>query len=258
MAALQSHLPAVGEGGNLASVLEHCMYCGAALSRVGVDFQGLLQPVYELCTLRLFSANCAAAVEAFCARLEGHKWLPMHAPAFGGHKARAATAAAAAAGDADSNGAAGEAGAPVEDLTPPYVLMEHFPLAVFTNGVLSALNELRHCALLGLQRPMASVLQAALEQAAAALVHYKHTHVLGESEAPLFRAAARAMSDVVVSFLATCFGRVFAGGAARLNSSAVSAMLQELAEAPGAVSAETVAPVALPATVASTSPVIAV
>ena len=42
------------------------------------------------------------------------------------------------------------------DLTaPPYAVMEHAPLAVFVNGVLTALNELRHCALQGAARPAA-------------------------------------------------------------------------------------------------------
>ena len=42
-----------------------------------------------------------------------------------------------------------------EDQAPPYQIMEHVPLAVFTNGVLTALNELRHCALLGLNKQAA-------------------------------------------------------------------------------------------------------
>ena len=33
--------------------------------------------------------------------------------------------------------------------------MEHLPLAVLVNAVLSALNELRHCVLLSLSRPAA-------------------------------------------------------------------------------------------------------
>jgi hypothetical protein len=53
-----------------------------------------------------------------------------------------------------STAAAGE-----DDAAPPYVLMEAPPLAVFTNGVLAALNELRHCAPLALRDLFTSRLQ---------------------------------------------------------------------------------------------------
>ena len=46
-----------------------------------------------------------------------------------------------------------------EDAGPPYSLLEHMPLAVFTNGLLSAFNELRHCALLSLSIPVAQIVQ---------------------------------------------------------------------------------------------------
>ena len=41
--------------GSLSSVLEHCMYCGMSLARVGLDFRGLLPPVFEACILAMFS-----------------------------------------------------------------------------------------------------------------------------------------------------------------------------------------------------------
>ncbi|KAJ9530654.1 hypothetical protein QJQ45_014816 [Haematococcus lacustris] len=193
--ALSRHLPAITEGGQLASALEHCMYCGSSLSRVGLDFQGLLQPLFESCTLGLLTQHLAAAVELFNARLESHKWVAMPTPMQSAHKGRAsdrtppastlpapspsspptantAGSGAAAGGlgglggpgslgvvgvvgpGATVRGVAGEVVGEV-DLSPPYSLMEHLPLAVFTNGLLTALNELRHCALLGVARPAA-------------------------------------------------------------------------------------------------------
>ena len=56
--ALREHLPRITEGGSLASVLEHCMYCGMSLARVGLDIRGLLPPVFEACVLGLFSKVC--------------------------------------------------------------------------------------------------------------------------------------------------------------------------------------------------------
>jgi len=54
---LRRQLPRITEGGSLASVLEHCMYCGMSLGRVGLDFRGLLVPVFEQEVLRLFSSS---------------------------------------------------------------------------------------------------------------------------------------------------------------------------------------------------------
>ncbi len=53
--ALRQHLPAIAEGGSLSSVLEHCMYCGMSLARVGLDFRGLLPPIFEACVLNMFA-----------------------------------------------------------------------------------------------------------------------------------------------------------------------------------------------------------
>ena len=48
-------------------------YCGSSLSRVGLDFQGLLQPMFEQCTFQIFASQLSTAVDAFNTKLEGHK-----------------------------------------------------------------------------------------------------------------------------------------------------------------------------------------
>lgn len=229
LAALQRHLPRVEEGTNLAAVLEHSMYCCSSLSRVGLDFSGMLEPLFQLCILHLFSSKLAVAVDAFHQRLDSHKWVAMPTPMF--HQK--AKQGEAAAGGSSENGAAATSSDGTDQqqqqqqLTPPYELMEHVPLAVFTNGVLSALNELRHCALLPLQQPAGSILQSALEQVASSMVHYRHTRSLADSEVPLFLAAARSLSDVVVGYTAACFGAIFPGGRQQLNAAAVTGILQD-------------------------------
>jgi len=40
---------------SLASVLEHCMYCGMSLARVGLDFRGLLPPIFEAAIANVFN-----------------------------------------------------------------------------------------------------------------------------------------------------------------------------------------------------------
>lgn len=135
---------------------------------MGLDFQSLLHPLFESAALQLFAGHLTGAVEAFNSRLESHKWVALPTPM---HKTRQqeqakATAAAAAAAATEASAAEGtsatspadgapQGSVPPEDLSPPYVIMEHLPLAVLTNAVLSAFNELRHCALLSLGRPAA-------------------------------------------------------------------------------------------------------
>ena len=59
---LAAVLPRIGEGGSLASVLEHCMYCGMSLGRVGLDFRGLLVPLFEAQVLRLYANSVKVSV----------------------------------------------------------------------------------------------------------------------------------------------------------------------------------------------------
>lgn len=50
-------------------------------------------------------------------------------------------------------------GAGEDNAGPPYALLEHAPLAVLTNGLLAAFNELRHCAPLSLCTSVSAILQ---------------------------------------------------------------------------------------------------
>lgn len=77
---------------------------------MGLDFQALLLPLFESCSLQLFGSHLSAAVDAFNLRLEGHKWVAMPAPMMGRGRAEkqqqqqvAAAAAAAAAGEGEDH-----------------------------------------------------------------------------------------------------------------------------------------------------------
>ena len=86
---------------------------------------------------------------SFAAMLDTHKWVAM-------------ASAAARARPAPVPTIAGGEGRGSEAPAPPYELMEFAPLAVLTNGLLGALNELRHCAPLALATPAARLLQVCL------------------------------------------------------------------------------------------------
>lgn len=192
--ALVNHLPRIHEGGNLASVLEHCLYCGSSLSRVGLDFQASLHPLFEQSVMSIFSVTLANALEAFNSRLESHKWVSLPAMA---------SRSKAVNGDQVVNGA------DQPDLAPPYSIMEHVPLAVLTNGILAAMNDLRHCALLSTVDLSASLLDECVEHSCASLLHYSQTRTLSSQDLATFHLAVKTMLEVCLPYYSACFSRVF-------------------------------------------------
>ncbi|KAK9811427.1 hypothetical protein WJX72_003806 [[Myrmecia] bisecta] len=223
LAALRRHLPRISEGGSLSSVLEHCMYCGMSLARVGLDFRGLLPPIFEACVLSVFAKAAGSAVETFSMVLEMHKWVAM--PAMSARSQARRTGS----GDGGANPKA-DAASLADDAAPPYVLMEHVPLAIFTNGLLSAFNELRHCAPLSLCEPIGLLVQEALERVVAAMAHYSATRMLEEPERALFDAACKAVAKVVCPYIAACFGRIYPGSAQLIDVARAAQPLNQLLE----------------------------
>lgn len=57
---VESALDRIADGSALASVLDHCMYCGMSLGRVGLDFRGLLPSIFQ----KRIHAIVASAVRA--------------------------------------------------------------------------------------------------------------------------------------------------------------------------------------------------
>ncbi|KAL2629029.1 hypothetical protein R1flu_013715 [Riccia fluitans] len=194
LAVLQEVLPRVTEGVSLAIILEQSMYCGMSLGRVGLDFRGLLPPLFEASVNDLFVRNMSITVENFQHVLDTHRWVPL--PPVG----------AGVRGDSSS-----------DDISPPYSLMDHPPLASFVNGVLAALNELRHCAPINLKSILALEVQKALQSVADSLLRYNATRMMRDTESNLFLAMCRAFIEVACPYVVLCFGRCYLGGASLIQ-----------------------------------------
>ncbi|XP_031096389.1 conserved oligomeric Golgi complex subunit 8 [Ipomoea triloba] len=189
---LKVMLPKINEGGSLSNILDQCMYCAMGLGWVGLDFRGLLPPLFEEAVLNLFTKNMNTAVENFQLVLDSHRWVPLPAVGF----------PASSLGDESQ-----------EDVTPPSSLMEHPPLAVFVNGVSAAMNELRPCAPLSLKHVLAQELVKGLQAVSDSLQRYNTTRMLRENESVLFISLCRAFIEVAFPHCVTCFGRCYPGGA---------------------------------------------
>ncbi|XP_034890904.1 conserved oligomeric Golgi complex subunit 8 [Populus alba] len=190
---LKIMLPKITEGGSLSNILDSCMYCAVGLNWVGLDFRGLLPPLFEEAVLNLFSKNMNTAVENFQLVLDSHRWVPLPAVGFPSYSI----------GEEQQ-----------EDVTPPSYLMEHPPLAVFINGVSAAMNELRPCAPVSLKHVLAQELIKGLQAVSDSLLRYNATRMLRENESGLFLSLCRSFIEVAYPHCATCFGRCYPGGAA--------------------------------------------
>ena len=228
LALVEKTLPRIDEGGALASVMEHCGYCGGSLARVGLDFRPMLPPLFADAARGIFTRAMDAAAGEFERTVETHRW------------ATAPSSAAARAKERDRDG--GDGGA---DAAPPYALLEHVPIAALTNAILAALNDLRHCALPQLRQPLADELRACVERCAHALMRVEARRFgrgpgeedPGAGTRAAFTGACKALAEVAAPYLEVCYGRVFRGGeklvdvrgaVAGLKSSIVSAGLRGL------------------------------
>ncbi|KAK8940498.1 hypothetical protein KSP39_PZI010582 [Platanthera zijinensis] len=242
LATLEIMLPKISEGGLLSNILDQCMYCAMGLGLVGVDFRGLLPPLFEEYLssfhlfINLFSKNMSTAVENFQVVLDSHRWVPLPSVGF------------AVSGTNEES---------LDDVTPPSFLMEHPPIAVFVNGmgilvfsalmslltnklkgeifvvsnhrgkvavimqssmrslgVSAAMNDLRPCAPVSLKHILADELVNGLQAVSNSLLQYSAVQVLRGSESPLFLSLCQAFIEVAYPYCATCFGRCYPNGAA--------------------------------------------
>ncbi|PKA57298.1 hypothetical protein AXF42_Ash002602 [Apostasia shenzhenica] len=196
LATLEIMLPKISEGGSLSNILDQCMYCAMGLGLVGLDFRGLLPPLFEDAVVNLFSKNMSTAVENFQVVLDSHRWVPLPSVGF------------------TSNGSADES---KDDVAPPSGLMEHPPLAVFVNGVSAAMNDLRPCAPLNLKHVLAMELVKGLQAVSNSLIQYNAVRVLRGNESSLFLSLCQAFIEVAYPYCATCFGRCYPNGAALIT-----------------------------------------
>ncbi|XP_075489197.1 conserved oligomeric Golgi complex subunit 8-like [Primulina tabacum] len=193
---LKVMLPKISEGGSLSNILDQCMYCAMGLGWVGLDFRGLLPPLFEEAVLNLFSKNMSTAVENFQLVLDSHRWVPLPSVGF------------PASGFGEES---------LDDVTPPSNLMEHPPLAVFINGVSAAMNELRPCAPLSLKHVLAQELIKGLQAVSDSLLRYNTTRMLRSNESALFFKLCQAFNEVVFPHCVMCFNRCYPGGAALIG-----------------------------------------
>ncbi|XP_078179591.1 conserved oligomeric Golgi complex subunit 8-like [Carex rostrata] len=174
LSTLEEMLPKISDGVSMSNTLDNCMYCAIGLGMVGLDFRALLPPIFESAAFNMFSKNMSTAIENFQVVLDSHRWVPMPSVGFA------------------NNGAMDDTR---DDVTPPFVLMEHPPLPVFVNGVSAAMNELKPCAPLSLKQIFAQEVVRGLQAVSNSLVTYNDNHMLRGNESTLFLALCHTVME---------------------------------------------------------------
>ncbi len=181
---VEETLPQISDGSSLASVLESCSYAGRALARVGCDPRGaLLFGMVKDSAVRVFDDLLEVAEETFVEMVGVHRWVAIPV------------------------GKGGQGGEEHASVTPPMALVEHTPLAVYTNGVLAALNELRHCCPVEVRQRVEARLSQSIQLVERALDEVERPR--GIEEEQVYAMARRAMREVMVPFLRDSLQRLF-------------------------------------------------
>lgn len=186
---LRALLAQVADGAALASLLEQCMYTGASLARVGVDLRPRVAPLFAARVRTLFRAALAATAAQFAAAL-------------GACSFTAATRLVASSASAPTTRNTTAPGA------PPARLADISLLAALTNSVVAALNELRPCAVLALQQPLACVLSDTL-RTLVSVVATKAAAATAPAERAAAHAFCEALADDALPYIARCFDAVW-------------------------------------------------
>ena len=211
--SLHFHIPPpsnflrIKDGAALHDLLEHVMFFGASLGRLGADFRPLVVPVFEEAIAALVLGRWASAEADFAAalranhELESFGVLPLYIPV--------STIAAAAAAD----GSVGAAGTPrdgSEPPEPPQSILAFPALAHSVNQFLDSFNHLRQCASRSLRPVLEASFEGSLQRFACLLA--KHTEdVAGNPDAAeeaslLWREAGEVALPHCCDSLAFLFG----------------------------------------------------
>lgn len=180
-----------GVGNRLDSLLGQCMYFGLSFSRVGADFRGLLPPLFHAAALKSFNTEVLNATNRFNKAMKSYSPQPVPSTVTSTTMSTMTTKP--------------------DELNPPIELLQHPPLAAFINSILSAFNNLRHCAPISLASPVTDSVCSALKtiiQSTCAF-HRAEAAALNETERSSFANFCQVLGKKVIPYMEECLEAFF-------------------------------------------------
>eukprot|EP01059_Diplonema_ambulator_P004842 TRINITY_DN14580_c0_g1_i1.p1 TRINITY_DN14580_c0_g1~~TRINITY_DN14580_c0_g1_i1.p1 ORF type:complete len:590 (+),score=192.64 TRINITY_DN14580_c0_g1_i1:39-1808(+) len=180
---IRKHLPMVTCGGELKQLLTQSQQCGKELAKKGVDIRPVLYDMFSKRILNLWEQGIDGAYSSFQLSLGNHTWTNKHSTSALKEPRYERTGVSTA---------------------PPQLLRQYLPLGYLTNGILSALNEVRRCALTSLTPQTIAKLSATLSQCVADVVDVYNTQSLDENELQGYLAFIKVMHDDLLPYIGRC------------------------------------------------------
>lgn len=193
--------------GSFDAVIGQCMYFGLSFSRVGADFRGLLVPIFTKLIRHHFQSSIVKATDQFELDMENYTFI---------NKLTINTFSTTSRTDSNS-------------LAPPETLLSFQPLALYCNGVLSALNELQNCAPIALTVDVALIIEASLIKVSQNIIKFyrQEQQALGAKERDNFVKFCCAFAYELVPYLQRCMQEIFKLNLLAMNLSISAAALQK-------------------------------
>lgn len=174
---------------SLEAALNQCMYFGLSFSRVGADFRTLLVPIFVKVIGKNFNARVSKVTDQFELDLDNYTFI---------NKISINVLSVIGKGDPKS-------------LSPPETLLNFQPLALYCNGILSALNEFRNCAPIALVNEVTVRLEHSMKIVANNISKFyrQEQQALGAKERDNFVKFCCAFAYDLTPYIQRCIHDVF-------------------------------------------------
>lgn len=178
-----------GEITSYENILGQCMYFGLSFSRVGADFRTLLVPIFVKVVVTNFHARITKVTDQFELDMDNYTFIN-----------KISINVLSAIGKSDPN-----------SLSPPETLLNFQPLALYCNGILSALNEFRNCAPIALVNEVTVRLEHSLKIVANNISKFyrQEQQALGAKERDNFVKFCCAFAYDLTPYIQRCIHDVF-------------------------------------------------
>jgi conserved oligomeric Golgi complex subunit 8 len=219
LVGMEEGLRDVRDGASLSTVMQQAMYCGQSLGRVGADFRPALVPLFEDALMKIVNFHLNAALRQFEMMIEDQRWAPVGSSALRLGRANPESQASVDQGRKEiglqnlENGSLhsnignslAENGSH-DSFDPPENVLDSPALAVFMNGILAALNELRSCALMSVSTSLANRVGETMLAAADSMSSLGGPGgvFLKRTDRPHFAAMHASLRDLCVPHVARC------------------------------------------------------